>query len=460
MGTADPKASVTRQPLDDPKSPGRSNTKNTPRSPFNFEQVVDSLGTYGRSPSDQSTTHERKGSEPFASQLRPYLILSLDAGGLRGVFVIRLLRRLDAAYPGFLENVNLVAGASSGGVIALGIAAGIDLVHLENLYLNSNDELFNTSIAGALENMTGRFAACPYSSEGRLNLFVREFSRTPAVYLRDLKRKVFIPTVRLKALPPNPNIPSEDVTAQTGQQWNAQFFHNFMHSADNDGHVSIVDVAMRTTAAPTYYPIYQGYADGGVVACNPSVPALAQALDKKRGAGVRLNQVRLLSIGTGQARTAIEEANAPELPWGKLKWLEHGLLIDILMDGVSSVNHYIAQQLLGEEGYRRIDFVLPFKLDTDAHDPELLRQLVDLADDVAAHIVEADRVRGEGVGVWIRHHFVQAVPHIQKPPTDLPNPPFLPDESYQPVSSGTAPHPSSSPDESAARANSFSSVTN
>lgn len=44
----------------------------------------------------------------------PYLILSLDAGGLRGIFIIHLLRKLQEAYPGFLENVHLVAGASSG----------------------------------------------------------------------------------------------------------------------------------------------------------------------------------------------------------------------------------------------------------------------------------------------------------------------------------------------------------
>ena len=53
-----------------------------------------------------------------------YHILSLDGGGIRGIFSARVLERLEQAVPGFLGQLNLLAGTSTGGIIALGLAAG------------------------------------------------------------------------------------------------------------------------------------------------------------------------------------------------------------------------------------------------------------------------------------------------------------------------------------------------
>src|SRR4051812_20983594 len=49
-----------------------------------------------------------------------YRILALDGGGVRGAFTSRLIERLEAA-TGLLAETDLVAGTSTGGIIALAL---------------------------------------------------------------------------------------------------------------------------------------------------------------------------------------------------------------------------------------------------------------------------------------------------------------------------------------------------
>ena len=57
-----------------------------------------------------------------------FRILSCDGGGIRGVLTAVLLNRLAAAYPALLQDrpgtITMFAGTSTGGIIALGLAAG------------------------------------------------------------------------------------------------------------------------------------------------------------------------------------------------------------------------------------------------------------------------------------------------------------------------------------------------
>jgi hypothetical protein len=115
----------------------------------------------------------------------------------------------------------------------------------------------------------------------------------------------------------------------------------------------VADVALYTSAAPTYFPSADGYIDGGVYANNPSIVALAQAVSTRNQAAERaaLDDVVMLSLGTGVSLTYIK---GQTLDWGYAQWIKP--LLNVLADGVCGIADYQARQLLNER-YHRVQIV-------------------------------------------------------------------------------------------------------
>lgn len=96
----------------------------------------------------------------------------------------------------------------------------------------------------------------------------------------------------------------------------------------------------------------------------------------------RHDDVRLLSIGTGQSLLRIE---GTRLDWGYAQWAKP--LIDLMMDGVMGVADYQGRQILGQN-YCRISPVFPpdkvIPLDAVKRIPELVKfaESVDIAEAV------------------------------------------------------------------------------
>jgi hypothetical protein len=300
------------------------------------------------------------------SRNRPYRILSLDGGGIRGLLSIVILERLSRAVPGWLQRANLMAGASTGGIIVLGLARGLALADIRRLYEEKGRMVFDDSWLDDLVDL-GRLRGAQYGIRG-LSRELR--AMLGDARLSDLEKHVLVPAFDLDNEHPDPG----------RRSWAPKFFHN-LPGPDSDGERLAYKVALYTSAAPTYFPSVDGYIDGGVFANNPSMAALAQTRDRRAFRRRPSHErVALLSIGTGTSLVRVEGgAN----DWGYLQWT--GPLVNIMLDGMVGVADYQCRQILGER-YLRVAPVFPpdkvVPLDAVDRIPEIIEfaESVDLSE--------------------------------------------------------------------------------
>jgi hypothetical protein len=268
-------------------------------------------------------------------------ILAMDGGGIRGLLTAALLREIEARRPGFLDQVTLFAGTSTGGLLALGLARGLSPAELVGLYVDHGREVFQRSAWRRLTGL-GTLVRARYPLDHLRRVLRGYFGEQR---LGDLDRRVLISTFQL------------DADRRGVRAWKAKFFHNFPEPGSGDRAQGVVDVAIKTSAAPTYFPSHRGFVDGGVVAGNPSMAALAQVLDPRIPEGERgaLGEIWLLSLGTGTVHRFIAGGDHD---WGQLVWALNGI-VEILLDGSVGVPDFQCRQVLGDSRYWRLSPAFP-----------------------------------------------------------------------------------------------------
>lgn len=286
-----------------------------------------------------------------------FRILSLDGGGIRGLISAMLLIRLsrEKALAGWLERADLLAGTSTGALIALLLAKGLGLEEIRALYHDASGEIFDDSWLDNVKDV-GTLIGAQYHSDGLRRHLQRMLGKAR---LRDLKKRVLITAFDLDNEHPDPG----------KRRWKPKLFHNFP-GADSDGATLAWKVGLYTSAAPTYFPTVDGYVDGGVFANNPSMCALTQTQDARIGRTAALEEVALFSLGTGSSLIYVK---GQKLDWGYAQWAQ--ALLGVMFEGTVGIADYQCRQLLGGRYHRLAPSFAPgeaFPLDCVERIPEMV----------------------------------------------------------------------------------------
>jgi patatin-like phospholipase/acyl hydrolase len=288
-----------------------------------------------------------------------YRVVSIDGGGIRGIITTVLLQRIVAT-PGlenFLDSIDLIAGTSTGGLLALGIAQQLDLSKIRDVYVEKGSKIFDDSWLDDLVDL-GKLRGADYDIKPLRRELKRLFGDAT---LGQLRKRVLISAFDLD---------DEDPVDRT---WKPKLFHNFP-GPNNDRASLAVDVGLYTSAAPTYFPSVDGYIDGGVYASNPAMCALAQTQDSRYSPTPSLDDVLLLSLGTG---TSLQYITGKSHDWGYAQWVKP--LISLMLDGTAGIADYQCRQML-RESYHRLAPVFPVGVSVPMDDIDKIPYMVEFAE--------------------------------------------------------------------------------
>src|SRR5450432_4160025 len=203
-------------------------------------------------------------------------ILTIDGGGIKGVFPAAFLATLEDELGGPIgEYFDLIAGTSTGGIIALGLGLGMTAKEMLQLYRDTGGRIFQRRRPRA--PFFGLFRA-KHTNAALRHALVAAFGES------------FLGESRTRLL-----IPSLDLAAER-----VHLYKTAHHPAlVSDYKVPAVEVALATVAAPTDFPSHMSpegmpYIDGSMWARNPLGLAIIEAigvLDWKR------DDIKVLSLG-------------------------------------------------------------------------------------------------------------------------------------------------------------------
>ncbi len=304
----------------------------------------------------------------------PFRILALDGGGVRCALQAALLARLCQADEGFAERlagdnsgpsgapkIDLIVGTSAGSIMGMGLALGWVPERLVEFCKEFAPAAFPNSLASTLESVDG-LATAAFSNEPLKALL--ETKVAEGTRLKDLKRTIAVPTFNACV--------AEDVRGYEAERcmqscWRPELLHN-MPGSDSGGVLSI-DAVLRSAAAPTYFPLYQGYVDGGMFANNPAMAGVTLAVQY----GVPIEDITVFSISTGCNPEAlpVDDANQSR---GLVQWAPD--LISLLMSASSESTDAACRMMLGGR-YCRVNPMLPDTISLD--DAEAVPKLIELA---------------------------------------------------------------------------------
>lgn len=288
----------------------------------------------------------------------PRRILSIDGGGILGTFPAAVLaeleQHLDHPIGGYFD---LIAGTSTGGIIAIGLAMGVKASELLRLYEMKGPAIFGQD-HGAAINFVMRNVRCLRQG------YQRKYSSDALkAALIDVLGERRIGDAKTRLL-----VPAWSPVAKTVYIYKTA--HN--ERLRTDYKALAVDAALATAAAPTYFREHLSYGDvglvdGGIWANNPIALAVAEAI------GI---------LGWPAASLHILSLGCLEVVYSVPKGAGIGTLgtkaINLFMDGQSHGAMGMAKILTGDLHKRKAIYRIDHHVPADKYRMDDVRGITDL----------------------------------------------------------------------------------
>lgn len=306
-------------------------------------------------------------------------VLALDGGGIRGVILARILMHIaDMMEVPIYQLFNLMAGTSTGGLIALALSmpgdsnpelARFNPAEILNEYITKKDKIFKKRsiihLPGIIESK--------YDTKG-IETFCKE---------------TFSDTLRLSQL-----LVPAFVTTFNDTENREEIFGSHSAFLGDAKNKHVWKAGRMTSAAPYYFAsvVEDGevYRDGGLSSNNPSGIALDEIL--RLFPGKTYEDIIVVSIGTGEFKNEIAKVNL-NLPQIKkiVKQFEQGQL--------AAVDRRMEHNLKGN--YIRLQTELPCDPKTDDIDDDYIAMLLECANrTIDNNIAQFERLKS----LWVAQH--------------------------------------------------------
>ena len=276
----------------------------------------------------------------------PFRILAIDGGGIRGILPASILAELENRFlqgRSIAKHFDMIAGTSTGGIIALGLAHGLRASQILDFYVERGGLVFpQAGFFGRIFRGVRRWTRYAYDSRTLEAELLRIFGDAP---LDQAQTRLCIPSFE----------------GVHGEPWIYKTPHHPDYKKDRFS--TMVHVGLATSAAPTFLRAVpnNGYVmvDGGLWANNPVMNAVVDAL---ACFDIERSQIRVLSLGCGETAFQV----GPSLATGGILQWRGAILAAMRAQSLNALGQ--TYLLVGKENVVRLDAPdTPTPIEMDNH---------------------------------------------------------------------------------------------
>lgn len=311
---------------------------------------------------------------------RIFKILSIDGGGIRGIYPAYVLQCIEERLQiNLFEAFDMIAGTSTGSIIAAGVATKVPAADIVRMYKDHGIEIFRKKDFFCLLKKWKSTLQPVFDSMYDSKCLERVLSSIfKDKKLGDINKPLLLP--------------STDIGNGCVHVLKSHYSKDFTR----DNTVLLKDAVLASCSAPTYFDPHKVdpylLADGGLWANNP---ALAAVIDAQKRLGIAQYDIKILSIGTGHSKTMYGTNTSRK--WGFFNGWKNKEFINFILSLQSQSALNYLNLMLRPNQIKRVNFESDRLLPLD--DVSVLTDLLSKADHDFSHESESIRefiLNGEG----------------------------------------------------------------